>query len=85
VIKIINLYCIPPTKLNGGGKISKFLEIKIKDPDGKNHLLIAEPKQYDSGKKGYYAHGKPLIEGLKHQLTLNVVEITKKPKTKKEN
>ncbi len=58
------------------------LIIEIKTQDGKSiGTLMASPKDFKTGSKGYYANSKIEIEGKRYQTQVQLVEIgSKKPK-----
>ncbi len=62
------------------------LIIEIKTPDGKSiGTLMATPKDFKTGSKGYYANTKIEIEGKRYQTQVQLVEIgSKKPKEEPE-
>ncbi len=60
------------------------LIIEIKTQDGKSlGTLMASPKDFKTGSKGFYANTKIEIEGKRYQTQIQLVEIGSK-KTKEE-
>ena len=45
--------------------------------------LVLKPKEFSTGSRGFYGHGKLVIDGKEYQVGANVVEIGTKPKPKK--
>ena len=51
--------------------------------DGHPCELDVKPKTFSTGSRGYYAWGKGKdADGTRYQITMNIVEIGSKPKTK---
>ncbi len=62
------------------------LIIEIKTPEGTSiGMLMAAPKDFKTGSKGYYANSKIEIDGKRYQTQIQLVEIgSKKPKEESE-
>ncbi len=62
------------------------LIIEIKTQEGQSiGTLMAAPKDFKTGSKGYYANAKIEIEGKRYQTQIQLVEIgSKKPKEETE-
>ncbi len=63
------------------------LIIEIKTPEGQSiGMLMAAPKDFKTGSKGYYANTKIEIDGKRYQTQVQLVEIgSKKPKEETES
>jgi hypothetical protein len=48
-------------------------------------MMLAEPKEFKTGSKGYYANGKVAIGEKRYQVQVQLVEIGSKPKTDDNN
>ena len=65
--------------------------VELKGTDGKIvGVLTAQPKEFKTGSRGFFATGKVQIEGKKYQAQIQLVEIGSKPtdqatETKNEN
>ncbi len=58
-----------------------MLIIEIKDTNGKTvGSLSAQPKEFKTGSRGYYANAKIEIDGKRYQTQIQLVEIGSNPK-----
>ena len=56
--------------------------VEMKDTNGKMvGSLAAQPKQFKTGSRGFYANGKIEIDGKRYQAQIQLVEIGSKPKS----
>ena len=46
-------------------------------------VLPLDPKTFSTGNKGFYAHGKVIINGVKYQAQCQLVKIKPQPEGKK--
>ena len=59
--------------------------VELKGSDGKIvGALMAQPKEFKTGGRGFYANGKIEIEGKKYQAQIQLVEIHSKPAAEKD-
>lgn len=49
----------------------------------KANLMVAGPREFKTGSRGYNANGKGEFGGKKYQININIVEIGSKPKKEK--
>jgi hypothetical protein len=56
--------------------------VEMKTDDGKAlGTMMAPPKDFKTGSKGFYANGKMEIDGKRYQVQIQLVEIGSKPQT----
>jgi hypothetical protein len=54
---------------------------ELKTPEGQSlALFVANPKEFKTGSRGYYANGKAEIDGKRYQVQIQLVEIGSKTK-----
>ena len=54
--------------------------IEIKDSNGKVvGVIVANPKVFSTGSKGFYGNGKIEIDGKRYQCNMQMVQIGSKP------
>jgi len=54
----------------------------FKDSNGNEYPVKAKEKDFKTGSRGYYVHGKLEIDGKRYQLGGNLVEIGSKKENK---
>ncbi len=55
--------------------------VELKDSNGKTlGLLTAQPKDFKTGSRGFYANSKVEFDGKRYQAQIQLVEIGSKPK-----
>ncbi len=58
--------------------------VEFKDGNGKTiTMMTAQPKEFKTGSRGFYAMGKIEIDGKRYQAQVQLVEIGSKPKEEK--
>jgi len=58
-----------------------MITIEFKQDDKIVGMMAADPKEFKTGSKGYYAMGKVSIGEKRYQVQVQLVEIGSKPKT----
>jgi hypothetical protein len=54
--------------------------VEIKDSNGKVvGIIVANPKVFSTGSRGFYGNGKVEIDGKRYQCNMQMVEIGSKP------
>ncbi len=61
-----------------------MLTIEIKEDGKVVGMLVAEPKNFKTGSRGFFGMGKIAIEEKRYQVQVQLVEIGSKPKAEGE-
>ena len=62
-----------------------FIVAELKNEKGEVvGVMTANPKEFKTGSRGFYANGKADIDGKRYQVQIQLVEIGSKPKAETE-